>query len=271
MQKIISFTTLLLFLLFQNLSQAQTQVFKDSIESSILHETRTYSIQIPKNYNASKNYPVIYVLDGEMYFPIVTAVNDFLNRNKRFSSHECIVVAINNTDRTRDLTPTAAISTKGHGTLDNSGKGEAFYQFISKELMPSIQKNYATSNQKILIGHSFGGLAATYVLLTHPNTFSDYLIMEPSLWWDDQKLLQSADHSLQTNQYNANTRVFFAFARKETSNPNNIEQLVAKDQPSIGLKYKYYPEENHGSVYLPALYDGLRFLLEIKFEKHVSK
>ncbi|QES90300.1 alpha/beta hydrolase [Rhizosphaericola mali] len=241
--------------------------YKDSIKSSILKEQRKFSVKLPNGFDKSQKYPVIYVLDGEMYFPIVTAVQNFLDRNKRFASNKSIIVAIENTDRTRDLTPSAAVSSKGHGTMENSGKAEQFYQFITSELIPEISHKYAVSDRKLLIGHSFGGLTATYFFLEHPNSFSDYLIMEPSMWWDNGKLLNAATKKLQANHYEKNTRVFFAFASKEDSTRNSIEKLVGQLQPEIALKYAYYPNENHGSVYLPALYDGLRFLFDIKVER----
>ncbi|MFT4205045.1 MAG: alpha/beta hydrolase-fold protein [Chitinophagaceae bacterium] len=240
-----------------------------TVASALLKENRKYWVRLPKGYNDTEKYPVIYVLDGEMYFPIVCAEQGFLDGNSRLSDKKCIVVGIENTDRTRDLTPTPAVSAKGQATLENSGKGEAFFQFIRTELIPSIEKQYHTANRRILVGHSFGGLAATYCALRHPDCFTDYLIIEPALWWDDGKLLKQAKNDLSQNQYPHNCHVFLGFARtKEATDTQSLDHVLSIAQPkNIALKSQYYPDESHGTVYVHALYDGLRYILDIPIPK----
>src|SRR5690606_32596372 len=74
----------------------------------------------------------------------------------------------------------------------NSGGGTDFVQFISAELAPLIDSAYRTSGFTVFAGHSFGGLAATNILLNHTDLFNAYIIHDPSLWWGDQYLLKQS-------------------------------------------------------------------------------
>ncbi|HEX3386461.1 MAG TPA: alpha/beta hydrolase-fold protein, partial [Mucilaginibacter sp.] len=88
-----------------------------------------------------------------------------------------------NTNRMRDLTPTNVPPDK------SSGGGEKFTDFIKTELMPHIDSIYPTASYKMLIGHSLGGLMAINTLINHPEMFNAYVAIDPSMWWDDRKLL----------------------------------------------------------------------------------
>ena len=73
---------------------------------------------------------------------------------------ELIIVALPNTRRTRDLTPTHAIrdySGKEEPNFSFSGGGESFLRFMEEELMPHIEAKYRTQPYRILVGHSLGG------------------------------------------------------------------------------------------------------------------
>jgi len=97
----------------------------DSLHSSLLKETRHYFVHLPANYNnkffAQTKYPVLYLLDGESHFNSVSGLVEILGSgiNGTHVIPDMIVVAIPNTDRTRDLTPT-------HADEDNNGKPQEY-------------------------------------------------------------------------------------------------------------------------------------------------
>src|SRR6185369_3299172 len=98
--------------------------------------------------DTSQRYPVVYLLDGDAHFPSVVGLVQQLSQvNGNTVVPEMIVVAIPNTDRTRDLTPTH-VSTDAPFMDSNfartSGGGENFISFIEKELMPHIDSVYPT-------------------------------------------------------------------------------------------------------------------------------
>ena len=49
---------------------------KDSLYSNALSETRTIYVQLPRGYNhdSQQEYPVVYLLDGEMLLPALSSV-----------------------------------------------------------------------------------------------------------------------------------------------------------------------------------------------------
>jgi predicted alpha/beta superfamily hydrolase len=247
---------------------------KQKFFSNVLKEERSIWIHLPKAYHesrtASERYPIIYVLDADLNFLTVTGVQAALHRGGRSPNPDAIIIGIENTDRTRDLTPTAAISKKGQATLENSGGGERFVTFLEKELLPMIERQFRTTERRILIGHSFGGLTAINIFLKHTRLFSDYLAIDPSVWWDNAKLLKEAKELLQEPKFN-DISLFIASAGVE-KNRNSVHEkpltlpdiLEETKQPNLRWYYRRFDEENHGTVVLPALFYGFRFLYQPK-------
>src|SRR5215203_3731313 len=177
-----------------------------TFQSKILAEKRKIRIQIPAGMNAWDQYPVLYVLDGEALTTMAAGQVQYLSESYKIIPN-LIVVGIDNTDRTRDLTPTRSIigpdgkpdtSAKAFGR--NSGGGEKFLQFIKDELMPYIQQRYHPAPYAILAGHSLGGLMAVYCLVNHPDWFNAYIAISPSLQWDNKVMLAQAAEKLFTKQ-----------------------------------------------------------------------
>jgi predicted alpha/beta superfamily hydrolase len=76
-----------------------------TIKSSILSEGRKVVVHLPASYNTSGNaYPVLYLLDGTSAFLLEMIAITTRLRNDR-NAPEMIIVAIENTDRNRDMMP----------------------------------------------------------------------------------------------------------------------------------------------------------------------
>lgn len=164
----------------------------DEIWSKELSEKRVLNIYLPEGYDANDTitYPVVYLLDGSVDEDFIHVVglyqfNSFPWVNRVPKS---IIVGIANTDRQRDFTYATTIpeDKKKFPTTGGSGK---FIRFIEKELQPYIQQQYRTNGMRTIIGESLGGLLATEILLKKPQLFDKYIIISPSLWWDDGSLL----------------------------------------------------------------------------------
>jgi predicted alpha/beta superfamily hydrolase len=209
-------TILFLFLLI-TIATADAQMVKnnqivigktDSVNSKILGEKRKVWVYLPNGYDnnaySKQTYPVIYLLDGDGHFSSVTGMIQQLSEvNGNTVVPQMIVVAILNTDRTRDLTPTKALTGPDGSNADflrSSGGGEKFTAFMEKELMPHIDSTYHTAPYKMLIGHSFGALTAINILLNHTDMFNSYVAIDPSMWWDGKKLLNQSRQLLAQKQ-----------------------------------------------------------------------
>lgn len=254
----------------------------DSIWSPTLQEYRRYHVYTPPSYRpnayAPRAYPVLYLLDGDAHFHSVTGLLHILGSgvNGTYVVPEMIVVAIPNTNRTRDLTPTkAARSPDGKlvPAFAVSGGGPNFLKFMKSELIPHVDSSFRTEPYRLLVGHSFGGITALNALYTMPETFNAYVAIDPSLWWDDRSLLKQAHdffskptvskRVLYVGQANTKSAV-------DTTTPNahfkaitDFDQLLRTANAS-GVRYafKYYADDDHGSVPMIAEYDALRFIFD---------
>ncbi len=259
----------------------------DSVYSKILNEQRKIWVYTPDmtSGNPNQRYPVVYLLDGDAHFPSVVGMIQQLSQANGNSVYpEMIVVAIPNTDRTRDLTPTHV--TSDPPMMDSnfsrtSGGGENFVAFIEKELMPHIDSVYPTEPYKTLIGHSFGGLTVMNVLTNHTKLFNAYIAIDPSMWYDKEHFLKATENKLTEKKYSG-IRLYVGIAntmpegmtldkmKKDTSSDTrHIRSIFTLDKflkanPRNGLKYasKYYGDDNHGSVPLVSEYDDLRFIFD---------
>lgn len=268
----------------------------DSLHSSVLNEDRKFFVYLPPSAgdgtDTTKRYPVIYLLDGGVHFHSVTGLLDQLTYNELVP--EMIVVAITNTDRSRDLTPTRSVkSTDGSEReyLKTTGGAGNFLKFIETELFPYVEKRYPTEPHRILIGHSFGGLFALYAMMNRPELFNSYVAIDPSLWWDERKLLLQTDTFLREKNFDRKT-LFVSVAntmpagmdtlgvnRDTTGNTSHIRSIlqfsknanVAKKINGMNFAWKYYNDDSHGSVPLISEYDALRYMFgyfEMKYNEH---
>ncbi len=161
--------------------------------SNVLNEDRMLNIYLPYGYSvdSAKTYPVIYLLDGSIDedFLHIAGLVQFASYPWINMIQESIVVGIENVDRKRDFCfPTTIAQDKID--FPTTGESEAFMTFIETELQPYINTAYKVTAEKTIIGQSLGGLLATEILAKKPDLFDNYIIVSPSLWWDNQSLLE---------------------------------------------------------------------------------
>ncbi len=174
------------------------------------------SISLPEGYaNSQESYPVLYLLDPDdsfaMAYDIQRDLSTFLG------SRKIIIVGIGYEsqndkhdapkefwrhfaeNRTRDYLPFPIIDDilkfDSHpgafkGLASYAGHAFDFLQFIEHDLMPFIDKNYRVNGDNTLYGQSQGGLFASWVLTKYPDVFNRYLILSPTLWIENGKLLK---------------------------------------------------------------------------------
>ena len=174
----------------------------DSVASVVLKETRKVWVYMPASASdptyLKQRYPVVYVLDGDDHFAYTTGMTQRLSEVPNTVCPEMIVVGVLNTQRTRDLTPSRPASAEGMPpeVLKTAGGAEKFTAFLEKELIPYVEAHYPVTAHRTLIGHSFGGLFVMNTLVHHSSLFENYAAIDPSMWWDEGKLLKEAREGL---------------------------------------------------------------------------
>jgi hypothetical protein len=245
-----------------------------TMHSKILNENRTYSVYLPPSYQNSpqKKYIVAYVLDGERSrFLEVSGIAQSMNSayNLKLQIPELILVSIENTNRTRDFTPTHSLNyldKEDIKAFESSGKANDFMHFIEKELMPEINKSYRTVSQNMIIGHSMGGLFALHCLLENPNMFSYYLLIDPSWFWD-HNYIGKRGKAVLAQRTDLKARVFIALANNLQDDKRHYkwgkefyEMLKKSKSPDLKAGFQYFDDEKHLTVTVPATYYGLRYI-----------
>ncbi|WP_316820668.1 alpha/beta hydrolase [Pedobacter gandavensis] len=229
----------------------------DQIKSKILGEDRILNIYLPDGYHpdSSKTYPVIYLLDGSANedFVHVAGLVQFLTMTETMPA--AIVVGIGNVDRKRDFTFPTTIA-KDKKDYPSTGQSAKFISFIGKELQPYIQKNYKTNGDKMLLGQSLGGLLGTEILLKSPSLFNQYMIVSPSLWWDNESLLAKAPELLKSLPAQK-IKVYVAVGKEGAVMEGDAKKLseILKTT-NLEVHFAFFPEGNHANVLHNALYKG---------------
>lgn len=284
-------TTLLIFLCLITLQTVHSQneeitgYTTDSLHSEALNESKEFWVQLPETYNPTSNekYPVIYILDGfSLKNNLETVYNNYWGH---YLPHMILVGISNKSNRTRDLTTSQIKMRRGNEFDQDTGGAENFTKFIESELIPHIDKTYPTTSYRTLIGHSYGGLFTINMLINHNNLFKNYIAIDPSLDWDNQKLLKQAKERLVTESFKGKS-LFVSLAAEQlhmmdesvtienlmdntsefTLFPRSIIEFsnFAETHKESGLNFSWeiYPEDLHGTVPLPSIRDGLVFLFK---------
>jgi len=238
-------------------------------KSNILNENRTLNIYLPTSYDQdpNKNYQVIYLLDGSNNedFIHVSGLVQFCSFSWINIIEESIVVGIANVDRKRDFTypSTMQIDRKEFPT---SGQSEKFIDFIDKELQALISKRYRTTENKTIIGQSLGGLLVAEILFNRPQLFDNYIIVSPSLWWDDENLLKKKiGKSLKDKS------VYIGLGKEgpimERLAQTLFYKLSLENKDEARLFFQFFDKQSHGDALHLAVYDAFEKLFKANRKK----
>lgn len=254
---------------FSSVVLPNTQVRKIVSE----HTKQNYSIYVslPAGYydNPHKNYPSIFVLDADYAFALTKQISEHLSDRNRLEESIIFGIAYDGplnyrANRTRDYTP-SFVATGGYGEefQKYSGGGPKFADFIEKELLVYLSKNFRLSSKKIIVGHSFGGLFSSVMMLTRPHVFSGYLVVSPSLWYDQNLVFKKIDQLKDHKKLSA----FFAIGEAENGGyypmVDDMKRFVSLLPKNIMHNSVVLLDENHDTVFPAALTKGLIYLLGI--------
>lgn len=222
------------------------------------NEERTLRIFLPINYNPSKKYPIIYTLDGQTLFDLLIK-NISILQDKTFDDNnlipECIVVAIDNTNRGRDLTPNLGFNS--NLPLGTFKKGtEIFYEILNQEIVLFINKNYSTSGFNVLIGHSDSGHFVTQLFLKDDNEFDGIIALSVS---DDGSYFQK---ELPKKLKEENSKLLFLGYGNMDDEFNELGYFL--DKQNLSNKNLMVKQYNAQHMQLPytSLFDALKFIFK---------
>jgi len=225
-------------------------------------------IKLPKDYNNNpdKSYPAIFLLDGDIAFPMAWSIVRYLQYEKYVPDVLIIGIgygslissnAINK--RERDYSISTFEGVKG------SGGGEKFLKFIKKELIPFISSRFRLDNaQFTLSGHSLSGAFVLFTLFSQPELFSNYISSSPYIFYDLEKLLSLEEKNMKRIK-DSNSSLFVSFGANEDKSEyaepitKITNRLNQRDKPYIEIKFRVFENGVHYSTPSEALTYGLIF------------
>lgn len=261
----------LIILSFPSYSQNEITIGKtETIHSELLNEDRILEIHLPKGYEESdKTYPILYLLDSYYNFSHTVGSVEYLQLNRLIP--DMIVVGIRNTNRNRDLSPDSPeLSKEERVRMGTTGEADNFMAFLEKELISHVEKTYKAAPYRVIVGHSLGGLFNVYTFFKKPELFDAYLTISPSLWYPNE-LISSNFERVFNNPSELSATFYMTLANENKGNMRgNVLKLSGEfnnyinthKEADLRFKYEPMPDESHGTIGLPSIYSGLRFIFE---------
>jgi uncharacterized protein len=239
--------------------------------STFVKDTFYIDVQLPQGYydHPKRKYPTLFFIDGNFFFPMMSAIIDQYETAGLMVP--TIVVGIGyksfktmDSLRVRDyLYPQALPSDE----LEASGGAQNFYNYLTQELIPEIDKNYRNEqNNRSLLGHSFGGYFVLYSMLKQlgqpTQVFKHFISASPTLWYHNFYLNQIP---AQLAKYPpSNLSLLMSIGGKEDSTwsvkPLQNLEIAIQNQRIKGLEFssRVYNHLDHMDVAIPTFTQGLR-------------
>lgn len=238
-----------------------------TMHSDTLGEDRAISVHLPDGYDkGSDRYPTLYVLDGEqILYPIIGATEQL---TWGFRGPGIIVVAIENTNRSRDFTvPWTSNQPPGSmyaQTAARGGGADHFLKFIQKELVPKVEGQYRTAKFRMIFGHSLGGLMAMHSFVAAPGFFNATIASSPTIDYNGDYVVDRAKTLFASSQGDEGFLFMSMAAREYDDSPRafrKFQELLRMRAPNhLRWETRVFPDTDHGTVLLSAAQRGLEFV-----------
>lgn len=228
---------------------------------------RNYQVYValPPSYEEQpqRAYPVLYVTDAHYAFPLIRQFARRMNlEGPVIQEHILVGLSYAEGDsgpvsRTRDYTPSA----REGRPAGAEGGGPPYQTYLKSEVLPFIEQRFrADPQQRIMLGHSFGGLLGAQIMFSEPELFSAYVLGSPSLWFDNKRMFDvearyAADHT------DLKASVFMYVGEGEHPAPTNSnrydmvadnrlfeQRLRSRSYPGLTLRSIVVDGEDHLTV-----------------------
>ena len=173
------------------------------------HRRRRILVWLPDDYDGLKQFPVIYLHDGQGVFECRDGRNK-LQADRAVTAlkpegFSAIIVAIDtSSDRGAELTPPyprneAGIRVNGHPIplIPEPSSTDTYAEFVVSTLKPLIDENFRTlpdPEHTCIGGISAGGSASFFMFLRNPEVFGRAIVCSPGFpMFDFDKLLDIVD------------------------------------------------------------------------------
>ncbi len=235
----------------------QAQTIYEQFQSRKLNSTRDLKISLPKNYDPESDlkYPVILVFDGDYLFEPVVGQIAFQTYFDKMP--EAIVVGL--------VQGKQRVYDSFHDEVSGLPIefGAKFYEFITLELMPYIDRNFNTSKFKVAVGHDLMANFMNSFLLKEEPLFKAYINLSPDF---KGKMVENINSRLKwldedVFYYLATSEKDIAPLRRDISDAD--QQLKQLDNKALKYYFDDFKDDSHYTLVTGALSQALDKIFEI--------
>lgn len=262
-----------------------------TVHSAQLNRDYQVYISLPSSYSPDgPPLPVVFVTDADYAFPLVRAIAARVGGHSKAIGPFVLVglsYALGDTptySRNRDYTPTAhygrAATSDMPGRMPLYGEGDGYQHFLASDVLPLIARRYKVDwSRSMFVGHSYGSLLGTQILLTSPEMFSRYVLSSPSLWYG-QKIMFAREREYAVTHKDMKANVFYAVGGLEHPSAKGDRSVPACDEhddmvgdvrafeaalrshryPGLRTQLHVYEGFDHLNVYPDMITDALKWL-----------
>jgi predicted alpha/beta superfamily hydrolase len=245
-----------------NVSIPDSQVRQ--LESAATGRDYDIYVLLPSDYAQNqKQYPVLYVLDGQWDFKLLDSIYGGLLYDGFVP--EMIIVGITYSGEDADYSALRAMDyTPVHDPfVSGSGDAPKFFAFLKEQLIPFVESEYRTdASQRVLMGSSYGGTFTLYALFSEPGLFSGYVAASPAVPYGDRFAFeQEAEYA--SSHKDLPVRLFLSVGGiEELRYPVEAFMHILSERNYTGLEMetRIIEGERHAGNKPEAYNRGLRFI-----------
>lgn len=271
------------FGLLNGIAYGQKYTFDSSAPKTVIQQVKSkdgipyeLTITLPPDYDPENEYKILYYLDAWWFKDLIPGcyrLKSLSNKSVENNLEELILVGISsvgtdedwNRQRNMDFTPSKSLMKlsikQGNVEINEktTGGAEKFLIFLKDEVIKSIEGQYKVdSSSRTIFGHSFGGLFGFYAYLNENSLFSNYILISPSIWWNQSELLANKEYNSREKRVN----MFVAVGTNEAKILKDAitkfaDEVNQEKNTNINLQYKQYEGANHHSLLPQSIYDAI--------------
>lgn len=249
------------------------------VSDPVSHRDYQVFVALPSSYgeDVKRRYSVLYVTDADYAFPLIKQMARRLN-GEGPEIEDFILVGLSYSkgdsgmdSRRRDYTPTTH-GASGAPSEAVHGEAAAYVAYLRDQVLPFVAKRYRTDeSRRLFLGHSYGSLLGTQILLREPQLFSGYILGSPSYWYDNH-VMDTLESDFAATHKDLPAKVYMYIGQYEqrahgkrydmvTDAQAMVKTLRARRYPSLQIDLEVLNDEDHLSVAPRGFMHGLKALL----------
>ena len=226
--------------------------------------TYTITAFYPDSEFPTTPVPVVYVLDGFWWKDMAAEVLTELSEKNEIP--KCLLISLDYKKGDGVYARSHDLVYPGEGTEDKSA-GQNFFKFLKTELVPKVDADYTCdTTQRVLFGHSLGGLFVLYSLLDNATNplFKKCIAASCSIGMGVDNYVFEKEIEVAAQQTDLPVSLFIGTGSYVGSSPAMHQEfynrIKSRGYPNLKVAFETYPAE-HGTDPYPSFKNGISFVL----------